>query len=140
MSRGLSTGAIVAIALSACCIGSVLIGAFFVNRDLSTTQPIPAAADPFDRAAFDAYWAGPNVTPRTRSLVTSVDWAGGALTAHTALTADADAIEPATTICGALSGYWLLQRGEFQPVRVVDGADQVLVSRHVLAESCTWRR
>jgi len=132
--RPLSAGAIT-IALGAFCLISLAIGAI-VNQT-QTTTPAPPAADPFDRGAFDAYWAGPNVTPRVRDLVTSVDWGGSVLTAHTQLAADADAIEPATTICGALSGFW---GGEFHSVRVVDGADQVLVSRRTAGETCTWRR
>jgi len=132
--RPLSAGAIT-IVLGAFCLVSLAIGAI-VNQT-QTTTPAPAASDPFDRAAFDAYWAGPNVTPRVRGLVASVDWSGSVLTAHTQLVADSDAIEPATTICGALSGFW---GGDFHSVRVVDGADQVLVSRHTAGETCTWRR
>ena len=133
--RGLSAGAIT-IVLGAFCLVSLAIGAI-VNRTQTTTPAPPAASDPFDRGAFDRYWAGPNVTPRTRNLVTSVDWSGSVLTAHTQLVADSDAIEPATTICGALSGFWV---GDFHSVRVLDGADQVLVSRRTAGETCTWRR
>lgn len=125
-------------------MGSTLVGgiAIWANNGESApaaTQP-PAPASPFDRAAFDAYWAGPVVRDEYRAMVKSVDWSGGVLVAHTSLFADSDAVEPAKAICVALSMFWAGTPQGFEPVRVVDRVDEVLVSRRTVGDTCTWRR
>lgn len=120
--------------------GGALIGAVFPKvfpaAPASSATPTP---EPFVRASFDAYWAGV-LSPATRGLVTSVDWSDGVLTAHTKLFARPEAVEPATKICQALSAYWPEAGQVFQPVRVVDGAEQILVSRRSADDTCAWRR
>lgn len=104
-----------------------------------TAAAAPVVPDPFDRTAFDAYWAA-NVSDDVQATVTTVDWSGVVLTAHTQLVAGAGAVQPATDACTALAGFWNLTGREFQGVRVVDAADQILVSRHTITDNCTWRR
>lgn len=129
---------VLAVVLLVCCGGGL---AWFLNSRPEATSagstPPPDLPDPFDQAAFDTYWAG-NASDNVQGYVTSVDWDGTALTAHTKLYADSDAVQPAKDICTALGGFWLGQ--DFHPVRVLDGADQILVSRHTRDDTCTWRR
>lgn len=129
----------VAVSLLALCGGVAFIA--LAVSPVGSSTPDAGAPKPavFDQAAFDTYWAA-NASDGVQELVKSVDWSGSVLTAHTDLQAAAAAVEPATAACAALSGYWVSAGVDFHSVRVVDGADQVLVSRHTQADACTWRR
>jgi len=115
----------------------LLLGA--VVPGLRGTKPADQVGSaPFDRADFDAYWN--TVIPETRGLVTSIDFDGQALTAHTRLVADADAVDPAMKICTALALYWPQAHQDPHGVRVFDQAQQILTSRYVTDDRCHWRR
>lgn len=127
-------------AVGALLVAGVVIGAVapdaFPTKAAPTQTPTPA---PYDQADFDAYWNS-GIIPGSRDYVTSVDWSDGALTAHTKLAAKAEAVDPATKICNALSVYWTQAGKPFQPVRVLDGAGQILTSKHTAGDTCQWRR
>jgi hypothetical protein len=104
--------------------------------------PAPSAAQPatVDVSDLPAWWEQNYSAASWYGLTSVPKWDGNTLTAETKLYADSDAVAPATSICGAMSMYWLATGKEFHSVRVVDGAGQILVSRHTMAEQCTWRR
>lgn len=126
-------------------VGALLAGGLIIGAVAPDTFPTGGApteqvgAAPFDQAGFDAYWSN-GIIPGSRGHVTSVEWSGGVLSARTKLSATPDAVEPATTICNALATYWLQAGKDFQPVRVLDGAGQVLVSKNAAGDTCKWRR
>lgn len=134
-------GILAGIGALCCGVGAVMT---VTGNHRDRSGPAVAVAAPveppaFDQAAFDKYWAD-NVSDDVQATVTSVDWSGSMLTAHTKLYADGDAVLPATDACTALGGFWLFTGRDFHSVRVLDGADQILVSRHTITDNCTWRR
>jgi hypothetical protein len=150
--RGLSPGgAIVGIVVAA---GGVLLVVVCMGVALaklgSTTTAEPAArfstAAPapvttvtqFDRAAFDAWW-GQWAQTSWGTTVVGIDRDGYGMTARTELFPDADARQPALSICGAVLTYF---SSESNPpaVRVLDQAGNILASRRTGESACTYRR
>lgn len=94
----------------------------------------------FSQAEFDAYWQQWAHTS-WGSLVTKIEQDGYGVTAHTKLFPDADARQPALSICGAISSFWAApDRAQAPAVRVLDQADNILASRHTGEVSCSYRR
>lgn len=110
-------------------------------EDRPTTEaPAGPAPSKVDAAELGKYWADNYSAVSWYPLTEVPTWDGNVLTAKTKLVADSDAKAPAISICGALSGYFVLSGKEFQSVRVLDGAGQILVSRHTQSDQCQWRR
>lgn len=103
-------------------------------------QPMTGQVQQAALADLPVYWQEQTSSADWRALAGTPSWDGTWLSVSTQLVADADAKQPATAMCAALSGYWISSGQEFHSVRVLDKSGSVLVSRRTLGEQCTWRR
>jgi hypothetical protein len=138
----MSAGKMLWFVMSAVLVGVFVTGILFTQFvEPASRPPAPAPVANVDVSDLPAFWELQYSKASWYPLSSVPSWDGNVLTAKTTLVADADAVEPAKSICVAMSMYWLQSKdGQFRSVRVVDQAGQVLVSRHTEADQCTWRR
>lgn len=115
----------------------VLVTAILWTQVIQPAKAPPRApAASVDVSDLPGFWESNYKTASWYSATSVPTWDGNVLTAKTSAADQSTA----TTICGALSMYWVSSGKGFHSVRVVDSAGQVLVSRHTESDQCTWRR
>lgn len=142
--RSMSAGKVLALVFGGLLVLAIGVGAVIESMSPSAPVPAPAPVAQVDVSDLPAFWDQQYSTASWYGLSSVPTWDGSVLTAKTSMYPDSDAVKPATLICGAMGMYWLSKPGRlednFHPVRVVDQAGNVLVSRNALGEQCTWRR
>lgn len=105
----------------------------------ATAVPTRSVAAPVDSVALAGFWATNYADRSWYGLADSPVWDGSAVTVRSKLVAGRDAVEPAMAMCAAVGAFYLESGTPFQWIRIVDGADQILVSRRSGGQ-CEWRR
>jgi hypothetical protein len=79
------------------------------------------------------------VPPSVLASVTSVEWAGTILAAHTTIKAfDPNAQSRATSVCSALSAYWRTAHKPFRTVHVLSHTGVIMMGRASLNQQFIW--
>ena len=137
--RPWSLGRVVWFVVSAVLVGMLVAGVLWTQR-VQPASDTPVVQRPaVDVNQLDTYWATYSGVS-WYGLAQQPSWDGAWLSVRTSLWADADARVPASQMCAALENFWVTTGQRFGSVRVLDAAGNVLVSRRVESDPCTWRR